>query len=61
MFAGLLLCIQAQSISLEKDEVSISVEYADNSLSLAFSHSKYYFHFKTCLRLIFYLKSNIKF
>ncbi|KAK9753476.1 Glycosyl hydrolases family 31 [Popillia japonica] len=39
VFAGLLLCIQAQSISLEKDEVSISVEYADNSLSLAFSHN----------------------
>ncbi|KAI4463784.1 glycosidase family 31 [Holotrichia oblita] len=40
VFAGLLLCIQAQSISMQKDEVSISVEYADNSLNLVFSHNE---------------------
>ncbi|KAI4463778.1 glycosidase family 31 [Holotrichia oblita] len=40
VFAGLLLCIQAQSISMQKDEVSISVQYADNSLNLVFSHNE---------------------
>lgn len=53
MFAGLLLCIQAQSISLQKDEVSISVQYTNNILNLVFSHSKYHFYIKTFLQYIF--------